>query len=53
MKNKVFKAFCKVPMNLQLFAEGDGAGTGDDGGNGGELVEQERKAMSRSLLTIF
>lgn len=35
MKNKVFKAFCKAPMNLQLFAEGDGAGTGDDGGNGG------------------
>ena len=35
MKNKVFKAFCKVPMNLQLFAEGDGAGTGDEGGNGG------------------
>ena len=35
MRNKVFKAFCKVPMNLQLFAEGDGAGTGDDGGNGG------------------
>ena len=35
MKNKVFKAFCKVPMNLQLFAEGDGAGTGDEGGTGG------------------
>ena len=35
MKNKVFKAFCKVPMNLQLFAEGDGAGTGDESGNGG------------------
>ena len=35
MRNKVFKAFCKVPMNLQLFAEGDGAGTGDEGGNGG------------------
>lgn len=35
MKNKIFKAFCKVPMNLQLFAEGDGAGTGDEGGNGG------------------
>ncbi len=35
MKNKVFKAFCKVPMNLQLFAEGDGAGTDDEGGNGG------------------
>ena len=33
--HKVFKAFCKVPMNLQLFAEGDGAGTGDEGGNGG------------------
>lgn len=32
---EVFKAFCKVPMNLQLFAEGDGAGTGDEGGNGG------------------
>lgn len=27
MRNKVIKAFCKVPMNLQLFAEGgDGAG---------------------------
>ena len=35
MRNKVFKAFCKVTMNLQLFAEGDGAGTGDEGGNGG------------------
>lgn len=35
MRNKAFKAFCKVPMNLQLFAEGDGAGTGDEGGNGG------------------
>ena len=36
MRNKVFKAMCKVPMNLQLFAEGgDGAGTGDEGGNGG------------------
>lgn len=35
MRNKVFKAMCKVPMNLQLFAEGgDGAGTGDGGGNG-------------------
>ena len=33
MKNRLFKAMCKVPMNLQLFAEGDGAGTGD--GNGG------------------
>ena len=36
MRNKVFKAMCKVPMNLQLFAEGgDGAGAGDEGGNGG------------------
>ena len=35
MRTKVFKAFCKVPMNLQLFAEGDGVGTGDEGGNGG------------------
>lgn len=33
MRNKVFKAMCKVPMNLQLFAEGDGAGAGE--GNGG------------------
>ena len=34
MRNKVFKAMCKVPMNLQLFAEGgDGAGASD--GNGG------------------
>lgn len=36
MRNKVFKVMCKVPMNLQLFAEGgNGAGTGDEGGNGG------------------
>ena len=34
MRNRVVKAFCKVPMNLQLFAEG-GDGTGADGGNGG------------------
>ena len=34
MRNKVFKAMCKVPMNLQLFAEGgDGAGASE--GNGG------------------
>lgn len=39
MRNKVFKAFCKVPMNLQLFAEGDGVGTGDEGGNGGGASE--------------
>lgn len=38
MRNRIVKAFCKVPMNLQLFAEGgDGAGT--DGGNGGESGE--------------
>ena len=34
MRNRVVKAFCKVPMNLQLFAEG-GDGVGADGGNGG------------------
>lgn len=34
MKNRIVKAFCKVPMNLQLFAEG-GDGAGADGGNGG------------------
>lgn len=35
MRNKVFKAMCKVPMNLQLFAEGgDGAGAGEDNGGG-------------------
>ena len=34
MRNKVIKAFCKVPMNLQLFAEG-GDGAGADGGTGG------------------
>lgn len=33
MRNRVVKAFCKVPMNLQLFAEG-GDGAGADGGNG-------------------
>ena len=39
MKNRIINALtkcrCKVPMNLQIFADGDGAGAGDDGGNGG------------------
>ena len=34
MRNRIVKAFCKVPMHLQLFAEG-GDGAGADGGNGG------------------
>lgn len=38
MRNRFVKAMCKVPMNLQLFAEGDDAGTGD-GGNGGGTGE--------------
>ncbi|WP_368357057.1 DUF4355 domain-containing protein [Ruminococcus sp. RTP21358st1_A5_RTP21358_211008] len=40
MRNRVVKAFCKVPMNLQLFAEG-GDGAGADGGNGGGSGEDE------------
>lgn len=40
MRNRVVKAFCKVPMNLQLFAEG-GDGAGADGGNGGGPGEGE------------
>lgn len=38
MRNRIVKAFCKVPMNLQLFAEG-GDGAGADGGNGGGSCE--------------
>ena len=34
MKNRFFMCNCKVPMRLQIFAEGDGAGAGE-GGNGG------------------
>ena len=40
MRNRIVKAFCKVPMNLQLFAEG-GDGAGADGGNGGGSGEDE------------
>lgn len=40
MRNRVVKAICKVPMNLQLFAEG-GDGAGADGGNGGGSGEDE------------
>lgn len=40
MRNKIVKAFCKLPMNLQLFAEG-GDGAGADGGNGGGSGEGE------------
>lgn len=43
MRNRVFKAMCKVPMNLQLFAEGgDGAGAGEgNGGGSGEGTGSE------------
>lgn len=34
MRKRVFLCNCKIPMNLQFFAEG-GDGTGADGGNGG------------------
>lgn len=40
MRNRIVKAFCKVPMNLQLFEEG-GDGAGADGGNGGGSGEDE------------
>ena len=40
MRNRVVKVFCKVPMNLQFFAEG-GDGAGADGGNGGGSGEGE------------
>lgn len=40
MRNKIVKVFCKLPMNLQLFAEG-GDGAGADGGNGGGSGEGE------------
>ena len=33
MKNRFAKAVCKYPLNIQFFAEGDGAGA--EGGNGG------------------
>lgn len=31
MKNRFFMCNCKVPMRLQIFAEGDGAGAGEGG----------------------
>lgn len=34
MRNRFFMCNCKVPMRLQIFAEGDGAGAGE-GSNGG------------------
>ena len=34
MKNKYFRCNCKIPMTLQLFADG-GDGDGTEGGNGG------------------
>lgn len=40
MRNKIVKVFCKLPMDLQLFAEG-GDGAGADGSNGGGSGESE------------
>lgn len=41
MKNRYFLCNCKMPMDLQIFAEGDDAGTdiGNGGGSGGEGVK--------------
>lgn len=53
MRNKVFKAMCKVPMNLQLFAEGgDGAGAGEgNGGGSGEGTGGEVEIILHLLMT--
>lgn len=48
MRNKVIKAFCKVPMNLQLFAEG-GDGAGADGGNQAEFDRRVQKAVNTAV----
>lgn len=39
MRKKYFMCNCKLPMDLQIFAEGDGAGA--EGGNGGGAGEGE------------
>lgn len=39
MRKKYFMCNCKLPMDLQIFAEGDGAGA--EGGNGGGAGEDE------------
>ena len=35
MRKKYFMCNCKIPMNLQIFGEGDGSGAGGNGGGSG------------------
>ena len=45
------KAFCKLPMDLQLFAEG-GDGAGADGGNAADPAREKAQAVKVELAEI-
>lgn len=53
MRNKVFKAFttcrCVIPMNLQVFAEGDDSGSEGEGGDGGGSAGTDNNGGSQSF----
>lgn len=53
MRNKVFKAFtncrCVIPMNLQVFAEGDASGSEGGSGDGGGSAGTDNNGDSQSF----
>lgn len=54
MKHKELKRVFRVPMNIQMFAEGDGAGDGNssgagDGGQGGESSGEKSDGGDKTL----
>jgi hypothetical protein len=53
MRNRLVKAMCRVPMNLQLFAEGDGAGTADGGNGGGSEGDENSGANGEDTPPSF
>lgn len=53
MRNRLVKAMCRVPMNLQLFAEGDGAGTADGRNGGGSEGDENSGANGEDTPPSF
>ena len=53
MRNRLVKAMCRVPMNLQLFAVGDGAGTADGRNGGGSEGDENSGANGEDTPPSF
>ena len=60
MRKRVFLCHCKIPMNLQFFAEGgdgagadgsNGSGSGEGSGGDGEMCIRDRCGRALAVLS--